>query len=290
MVHIPSFAVVVPTLNPGPRWLAWLSALNAQTARPSRVLVIDSSSDDGSLGPLGEEGLELVTIPRNQFNHGGTRQAAFERLREQVAVVVFMTQDALLADEQALGRLVTTFDDSSIGAAYGRQRPHVEAGPFGAHARLFNYGAESAVKGLADRDRLGIKTCFLSNSFAAYRCRDLDAMGGFPMTDFGEDMLVAARLLLNGRRIAYVADAGVYHSHDDSIKEEFDRYYATGRFHARHPWLLEEFGGATGEGRRFVWSEMAYLLKHAPHLLPAAGIRTLVKYSAYQLGRLSLNA
>ena len=280
-----SFALIVPTLNPGPGWLKWLSALQTQASRPARVLVIDSSSEDGQMGNIDADGFELVTIPRETFNHGATRQNAFERVSKGVDLVVFMTQDALLADEQSLANLVDAFDDPTVAAAYGRQLPHPEAGYVGAHARLFNYGGESAVKQLADRDHLGIKTCFLSNSFAAYRCCDLVAAGGFPVTDFGEDMLVAARLLLDGRRIAYAADACVFHSHDYSVMEEFRRYRATGQFHARHPWLLETFGGATDEGRRFVLSEMAYLLKRAPHLLPMAGIRTLVKWMAYQLGR-----
>lgn len=96
---------------------------------------------------------------------------------------------------------------------------------------------------------------------------------------------MAARLLLNGRRIAYVANASVYHSHDYSVQEEYWRYYATGQFHARHPWLLEEFGGAVGEGGRFFMSEARYLLEHAPHLLPAAVVRTVAKFLGYRLGR-----
>lgn len=283
------FGLVVPTLNPGPRWADWLQALQRQSVQPRRVLVVDSNSEDGQLSLPEDSRYKLIKMDRDSFNHGGTRQIAFEQLSGQTDVMVMMTQDAVLADDGSLEALLSTFEDESVAAAYGRQLPHPEAGPFAANARLFNYGSTSEIRRLADRDRLGIKTCFFSNSFAAYRCRDLEAVGGFPTTDFGEDMWVAARLLLNQRHIAYVADACVYHSHDYSVKEEFDRYFATGRFHTQHPWLLSEFGGATREGRRFVWSEMAYLMRHAPHLLPAAGIRTLMKYSAYQLGRRSLN-
>lgn len=279
-----SFALIVPTLNPGPIWSKWWSALQRQTVSPARVLVVDSSSDEGLPELPDAPDIELITIPRDRFNHGATRQEAFEQVRAQVEIVVFMTQDAVLADSLSLENLMDVFKDATIATAYGRQLPHPDAGPLAAHARLFNYGAHSAVKQLTDRGHLGIKTCFLSNSFAAYRCRDLEAVGGFPTTDFGEDMLVAAQLLLAGRQIAYVADACVYHSHDYSIVEEFGRYRATGQFHARHPWLLKAFGGATGEGLRYVKSEMTHLLKCAPHLLPMAGIRTLVKWMAYQLG------
>lgn len=280
-----SFALVLPTLNPGQLWSKWWSALNHQTAKPLRVLVIDSSSEDGGLGDPNANEFELITIPRDSFNHGATRQYAFERVREQVEVVIYMTQDAILADEHSLAHMVAAFSDPSVSAAYGRQLPHPEAGPFGAHARLFNYGDKPALKQLCDREHLGIKTCFLSNSFAAYRCHDLEAVGGFPTTDFGEDMLVAARLLLNGSCIAYVADACVYHSHDYSMMEEFLRYRATGLFHSRHPWLLEGFGRPTREGRRFIMSEARYLLKHSPSLLPLAAIRTLVKYTGYAIGK-----
>lgn len=279
------FALVVPTLNPGPRWSQWLTALEGQTARPSKVLVIDSKSDDGHIRPVDLAHFEWINIPRDRFNHGATRQYAFEQVREGVSIVVFMTQDALLADAKALERLLDAFDDPAIAAAYGRQLPHPDAGPFGAHSRLFNYGGDSMVKRLTDRDRMGIKACFLSNSFAAYRCSDLNAIGGFPVTTFGEDMLVAARLLLKQRWIAYVADARVFHSHDYSIREEFSRYFETGRIHARNPWLLREFGGAGSEGRRFLLSEIRYLLEHSPYLLPESFIRTLTKYLGYRLGK-----
>lgn len=280
-----SFALIVPTLNPGPRWPAFLDALNSQIAKPSRVLVIDSSSDDGSVKPSEDSCYELITIPRAKFNHGFTRQSAFEQLRAQVDAVVFMTQDAILADEYALSRLITALDKPNIAATYGRQLPLPEATPFARHARQFNYGPDSAVKQMSDRHRLGIKTCFLSNSFAAYRCRDLDEIGGFPATDFGEDMLVAGLLLEQGKKISYVSDARVYHSHNYSVGEEFRRYRMTGRFHARHPWLMREFGATTREGQQFVRSEVRYIFGHAPWLLPAVPIRTLAKYSGYLIGK-----
>lgn len=283
------FALVVPTLNPGPEWSAWMAALQRQTAKASPVLVIDSCSDLALNLPPRQRGFELITIPRESFDHGATRQLAFESLQDRVVVIVFMTQDAILSDPTSLERLICAFNDPSIAAAYGRQLPRPGSGPIAAHARLFNYGPVPLIKQLTDRDRLGLKTCFLSNSFAAYRCRDLAAVGGFPSTPFGEDMLVAARLLLQQQRIAYVADACVYHSHDYTLKEEFLRYHATGRLHAHHPWLLREFGEATGEGTKFVLSEMHYLLKHAPFLIPAALLRTLTKFAGYKLGRSSFH-
>jgi rhamnosyltransferase len=73
-------------------------------------------------------------------------------------------------------------------------------------------------------------------------------------------MSVAARLLMAGKRVAYVAEACVHHSHNYSLVQEFRRYFDTGVFHARSPWLLQEFGTANSEGLRFVRSEISFLM------------------------------
>ena len=92
-------------------------------------------------------------------------------------------------------------------------------------------------------------------------------------------------MLLSGWKIAYCADAEVYHSHDYTIMEEFRRYFDTGVFHSRESWLLAKFGSPEGEGARFVKSELQYLWHNAPWLIPSAIVRSLAKYAGYQLGK-----
>jgi rhamnosyltransferase len=66
-----------------------------------------------------------------------------------------------------------------------------------------------------DNFHKGLKTCFLSNSFAAHRLSALRQAGGFaPDLILGEDMHLAARLLLAGHAIRYQTSAQVYHSHN----------------------------------------------------------------------------
>lgn len=286
MKEHPRFALLVPTLNAGPRWRDWISALEVQSCRPSRVLVLDSASTDETVTLAVKAGLEVVPVERRQFNHGGTRQQGVALLGHAVDVIVCLTQDAVLADREALEQLVAALAEPQVGAAYGRQLPAGGADPLATHARLFNYSATSRTVTRADQAELGIKTCFMSNSFAAYRLEDLLAVGGFPSgVILGEDSSVAARLLLAGKAIRYQADACVYHSHNYTPLEEFRRYFDTGVFHARERWLLEAFGGAGGEGFRFVTSELRFLLSKAPWLIPSALLRTACKLAGYRLGR-----
>lgn len=221
-------AVLMPTLDAGPRFDAVLRALADQQPALQRLAIIDSGSSDGTVAKAQAAGLTVCPIAPSTFNHGATRQMAIEQLAGDAAFVVFLTQDAVLANPQAITCLLGAFDDSSVAAAYGRQLPHADATPVAAHARLFNYPPQSATRTLADADRLGLKACFLSNSFAAYRVSALQQVGGFaPGLILGEDMHLAARLMLAGHAVRYQGDAIVYHSHNYSCLQEFQRYFDT---------------------------------------------------------------
>jgi rhamnosyltransferase len=277
-------AMVVPTSNARKFWKPLSDGLRLQGLPANQILIVDSSSDDGTRELAKAEGYQVFRIDRCDFNHGGTRQLAAD-LVPWASVVVYLTQDAVLATPDSLDLLLSAFEDSRVAAAYGRQLPRPGAGPIEAHARLFNYPPQSDVRDFESRHKLGIKAAFLSNSFSAYRVNKLQAVGGFPSNVImAEDAIVAGRLLLAGWKTAYVAEAQVYHSHPFTIGQEFRRYFDTGVYHRQEGWLREEFGDPGGEGKRFVMSELAYLAPHHLHLVPYALLRTASKAIGYQLG------
>ncbi|HEX5235545.1 MAG TPA: glycosyltransferase family 2 protein [Silvibacterium sp.] len=285
MTDLDSIALIIPTLNAASaEWASLARAIAIQGVSPQQVLIVDSESTDGTGQRVVDSGFRLVSIPRARFNHGGTRQWALQFFPE-AEIIVYLTQDAILV-EHALRSLVSAFRDPKIAAAFGRQLPRKAAGPVETHARLYNYSRDSSIRSLASRDSMGLKSIFFSNSFGAYRRQVLESIGGFPTNVIlGEDTIVAARLLLSGWNIAYVAEAQAYHSHSLSTIEEFKRYFDTGVLHSREPWLLKEFGGASGEGLRFVKSELRYLWRNRPALIPLAFLRTATKLAGYKLGR-----
>lgn len=278
--------IVVPVYRPAiAQWLEWIAAICNQSVHYS-VLVIDSGSPEAILEPARAADFSVHEISKAEFNHGGTRQLAVD-LNPDFDFYVFFTQDAIPTGGDAIRGLLDAFHRENVGAAYGRQLPRIGAGPIEAHARLFNYPQESHVCSFADAEHLGIKAAFNSNSFAAYRREALVAVGGFPSgVILGEDTVVAAKMLKAGWQVAYQAEAQVYHSHDYNYLQEFRRYFDIGVLHARESWMLDSFGAPEGEGGRFVRSEIGYLLKTAPWLIPSAFLRTLLKYGGYRLGRL----
>lgn len=277
---------LVPTLNAGAAWPAFLQAFAQQQPAAGPLIVLDSESGDGTDRLAASAGHQVVRIRRAEFSHGGTRQWGIDHFSGDAAFVVFLTQDAVLAQPDAIARLLAAFSDPQVAAIYGRQLPHPGADPLSAHARMFNYPATSRTVTLADRAALGIRTCFLSNTFAAYRLSAMRQVGGFARDlILAEDMQLAARLLLAGHAIRYQADACVYHSHAYSLLQEFRRSFDTGVFHAQQRQLLAPFGKASREGLKFVLSEARHLLRAAPWRLPEAALRSLLKLLGYRAGR-----
>lgn len=277
--------VVVPTSNAGAGWDEFAAGVLAQGLPAQQVIVIDSSSSDGTAERAHQAGFTVVRIARSDFNHGGTRQLALAAA-PWATIAVYLTQDAILATAGAFEHLVAPFQQADVGATFGRQLPHTNAGPIEAHARLFNYPAQSAVRDWESRTSLGLKAAFLSNSFAAYRLRALAEVGGFPSdVIMAEDTIVAARLLQRGWKTVYVAEAAVRHSHGYTALQEFRRYFDTGVYHTEQDWLLRDFGNASNEGMRFVRSELAHLADGHKSLIPVALLRTGAKVLGYRLGR-----
>jgi rhamnosyltransferase len=279
-------SVIIPTYNAAKDLEKLLESLRQQTL-PCEIIVIDTSSTDGTPEVAEHYRAIVKVIDKNTFDHGGTRTLAGKMAGGDI--LVYLTQDALPVDATSLEKLVKPLADSTVGAVYGRQVPRPGASLFGAHLRLFNYLDTSSIKRLSDKATLGIKTPFFSNSFAAYRRTDLEQIGWFrERLILGEDTCAAARLLLAGHAVAYAADAVVYHSHDYTPAEEFRRYFDVGVFHSAEDWILSEFGSAGGEGMAYLKSAVKYLAENGKyHLLPELVARTGLKFAGYTLGRMS---
>ena len=281
------YLVIIPVYNPDDKFICLLEMLKKQSINNLSVLIIDSGLKHEYFDFINNDSHFVIKqIPNVEFNHGGTRQLGIE-LYPDNDVYVFLTQDAILVDEKSIEYLISCFNNPQIGCAYGRQLPYDNAAFFSRIARLNNYGGKSYIRSFYDRRKYGMKTCFISNSYAAYRKEAMLDVKGFPTdTILSEDMCVAAKMLKDGWKIAYNADSQVYHSHNYSIWQEFKRYFDIGVFHARESWIRETFGQAEGEGVNFVKKELRIILKKNPMLIFEMIARDGMKFIGYRLGRL----
>jgi rhamnosyltransferase len=276
-------SIIIPTYNGGELWRIAAKKIASQKELVNEIIVIDSSSQDDTLNISNENGFKIYEIPSNEFNHGGTRNLGVSFSKSDI--VIFFTQDAI-PNGAAVENILKVFEDPKVVAAYGRQLPHLDANPISVHARDFNYKSESYVSCAEVKDDLGLKAVFISNSFSAYRKSAFVDLGGFPSnTILCEDMYFAAKAILAGFKVAYVSDAEVCHSHNYTAIEEFKRYFDIGVFHHDEKWIRESFGGAGGEGVRFITSELKFLLRNAPSWIPRAFANNFAKIMGYKIGQ-----
>jgi rhamnosyltransferase len=285
----------IPTLNPGAWVEPLLAGLRSQTLQPTTVVVLDSQSTDGSPRLWADAGVAVRPVPRADFDHGGTRNLAFDVPGD---AYLFLTHDAIPTDPRAFEILVDALSDPEVGLAYGRQIPRGDdlahrstrrrdgASMAAAH-RLFNYPPVSARRTRDDIPLLGVRAAFCSNAFAVYRRDAIEAVGRFPAPIIGsEDRYVAAKMLDAGWEIAYVAEACVEHSHDDSLTDDFRRYFDIGAFQASERWFETRLGRAEGEAVRLVRHQVVRLRSEGvPLALGRVLGRTTVRFLGYRAGR-----
>lgn len=279
------YYIAIPTYNGGDVWHSVVENIEKYAPNGLFVQVIDSSSKDDTASFAKNAGFDVLTIDGNEFNHGGSRNKVVENFIHQYDVVIFLTQDAI-PQAGFIEGIVEAFKDDKVACAYGRQLPHLDANPLAIHTRYFSYPEKGYVCGSENIPEMGLKTVFMSNSFSAYRLSVFNQLGGFPSnTILCEDMYYTAKAVQAGYKVAYVPNAIVRHSHNYSAIDEFKRYFDIGVFHTDEPWIRRCFGGAGGEGKKFIFSELKFLLNNSPLWIPVSFLNNFMKILGYKLGQ-----
>jgi rhamnosyltransferase len=281
-----SISIIIPTRNGSTTLRELLAGLAIQSLQADEIIVIDSGSEDETVEIAAGYGALIHSIEPGSFDHGATRAKAGRMARGEI--LVYLTQDVLPASREMIEKLTAPLRESEqICLSYGRQLPSFQATEIAAHLREFNYPENSHVRSFADRNKYGFKSVFVSNSCAAYRHSSLAEIGYFESElIFGEDSCAAGRLLEKGGKIAYSAEAAVYHSHNYTWSEDFHRYFDIGVFHQSQNWLLESYGGAGGRGLDYIRSGLNYLWRRRRYgMVGDFMVRVGVKFLGYRLGR-----
>jgi rhamnosyltransferase len=222
-------------------------------------------------------------IPRHTFNHGKTRnKAAMEATGD---MLIFMTQDALPLDHTLFRTLTDPLHVHEIAATFGRHIPRPDASPLEVFARQFSYPDAELIKGLDTIKQYGIKAFRFSNVCSAVKKDVFFKIGMFPHDiRSNEDMILAAKLILEGYRVAYIPKAVVIHSHNYSLRQQFRRYANIGSSLKHHSWILQ-YAQAEKEGRRFIKEQLSFVLKrHEYRWIPYIFLESMTKYVGYRIG------
>lgn len=278
----PSVGVAIITHHARHLLARCVEPIMASPLRP-RIIVVNSSSNDGTVSLARQLGVEVLIVPREEFNHGTTRELVRQKLGTDIAVM--LTPDAHAVDAGFLERLLRPLLSGRVAVAYARQLPRLAADPIERFNREFNYPLQSAIRGGQDYARIGNAAHFCSNSAAAWSNAALDEIGGFEAALVSEETIAVARLMRAGHKIAYVADAEIVHSHPASLVGDFRRQFDIGYGRSLNASVLLAHG--PDERRGAVYAKaLARRLWHADkRLLPRAMANLAARYLGYRLGR-----
>lgn len=283
--------VIIPTYKPDDKFKKLIEMLEIQTVSVNKMIVINTEEKYMEALCIGNrflaehKKLSIHHISRKEFDHGKSRN--FGARKSEADIIVFMTQDAVPKSEYLLEKLIAPLADENVACSYARQVTAEDSTMTERLTREFNYPAEPKVKSKADLKDMGIKTYFCSNVCCAYNAKIFKELQGFiNHTIFNEDMIYAAKVIDNGYKIAYAADAEVIHSHNYSASQQFHRNFDLGVSQADHPDIFGNISSES-EGIKMVKETIAKL-KNAGYAkeIPCYIVTSGCKFIGYRLGKM----
>lgn len=209
--------IAMLTRDAGPVLGRLLDAVFGQeTDLTFEVLAIDSGSTDETLDTLGQYPVRLITVPKESFNWGRTREFAYENA--QAPVVVNLSQDAVPMHPTWLDKLVGPLEDPAVGASSGSSLPDPERAfrQFPWERNGYFYFTQEIQKWIARYGRgLSFANCAVP--------RAVWEQLHFDWQPTGEDFQFQQKLHGAGFRIAFPDDAPVLHHHNYSLRGLFRR-------------------------------------------------------------------
>lgn len=279
-----SVDVIIPVFQPDEKLNRLLTALKLQTVKPEKIIIVHTGAVQPGEPDYLAKNICFREIAMDQFDHGGSRNLGASLSTAET--MVFMTQDAVPADELLLETLVTVLKDETVAAAYARQLPYEDCRAVERYIREFNYPADSELRTKADIPMRGIKTFCNSNVCSAYRRDVFTQLGGFvEKTIFNEDMLYGAKAIHAGYGVAYTAGAKVYHSHNLGLIDQFQRNFDNAVSQAEHPEVFSSVSSEK-EGMKLVRYCISRMKEDGKiYLIPYFILNCAFRYVGFFLGK-----
>ena len=178
------------------------------------IILVDSGSTDRTLEIAEAHGCRIVHIKKSDFTFGRSLNYGCEAATGDF--LVFISAHCIPKHEYWLTNLVRPLQDGVCDYAYGRQFGH-DVTRFSEHQVFAQYYPET--------DKMPQEGFFVNNANSALR-REVWEKHRFDEAVTGlEDMVLGKAIRKEGGAIAYIADAPVYHIHEETLSQTRRRYY-----------------------------------------------------------------
>lgn len=214
LVTVLKVSVVIRTFNEARYLGELLAAIDSQeTSHEVEVVLVDSGSTDETLEIASRHSAVVVEISQDEFTFGRSLNVGCEAATGEV--LAFISGHCVPVDKSWVERMTQPLVDGHAAYSYGKQ-----VGRDTTHyseSRVFEkyYPGNSMIP----------QEGFFCNNANAFLKKSLWSQFRFNEELTGlEDMYLAKQLSVAGHHVAYVADAPVFHIHDEGWKNIRIRY------------------------------------------------------------------
>ena len=209
-------SIIIRTLNEVRYLPILLEAIDAQQSEfRSEVIVVDSGSTDGTLEIAHSRGCRVLIIAKENFSFGRSLNLGCHAALGQYLVII--SGHCVPCHGSWLQRLVAPLADGIVAYTYGRQLGGPET-HWSEHRIFAKYFPEQSAVPQQGVYCNNANSALLKSSWELYKFDE-------QLTGL-EDMHLAQRLVANGGKLGYVAEAGVFHYHHErwpQVQRRFER-------------------------------------------------------------------
>jgi rhamnosyltransferase len=258
----PRVSVVIRAFNEEKHLGNLLEAITRQTYQDYEIILIDSGSTDRTLAIAARYPVRVEHIRPDDFTFGRSLNLGLSVAQGEIAVMA--SAHVIPLGNDWLEKLIAPFANSKVTLAYGKQR--------GADGSKFSE-SQHFLRWFPEHSDLDQHHAYCNNANLALRL-SLWKQQPFDESLTGlEDLAWSSSMRAQGYKIAYVAEAGVAHIHDETSAQIVNRHrreaIALKRILPKSRFTLWHFASLY---LRSVVSDFAASLRQRVFLRKAAGI------------------
>jgi len=222
------------------------SLLKQKKVNINQISYILTESKDQTEKYLIDHKLNYQKIKKEEFSHSLVRENI--AMKSKADIICFITQDIVIEDELWLYYLTKDIIDNKVDATYSRQL--TKYNNIEKYTREYNYPKEDMIKSKKDIKKYGLNCFFFSDASSAIKKSTFVDLNGYDQKNLptNEDMYFAYKLIMNDKLIKYCAKSVIYHSHNFTLKELYERYKLTGKFFKENSYLNNYGTSKSGGG------------------------------------------
>lgn len=190
-----------------------LEGITQQTYRDWEIILVDSGSTDRTLEIAAQYPVTLVSIRAEDFTYGRALNLGCQAATGEFLVMV--SAHTYPCDRTWLDHLLRPFQQPRVALTYGKQRGNSDT-QYAEHQIFAHWFPNHSIPGQSHP--------FCNNANAAIRRSLWEVLPYDEQLPGLEDLDWATRAMQMGYDVAYAAEAGIVHVHEEKARQIYRRY------------------------------------------------------------------